>query len=201
MTYSFQVLMFNMFLTVVLQMPNCSASCLCVIYTVLYSFLILLTFFQVNLELPFSSPLLTDSGLVCVPCLSPVATLCFFTASCILSLPVPKNRWFGLTQARLSHLWQAKNPGGIGPTNNWYATRCPESPLPFIQKRLYPFGCKLPFNVQHSLGFLIKRLINRSISVGSLLLQICDDFLKKHLRQKELLLSLSLPQLGQISLR
>jgi hypothetical protein len=49
------------------------------------------------------------------PAFSFLAALPFSALSALFWETVPKNKWFGLTQAGLSQVWQTHSPSGIEP--------------------------------------------------------------------------------------
>lgn len=75
----------------------------------------------------------------------------FALASAMFSVCVPRNRWAGFTQARLSQRWQTKRPSGIGPTKASYDKRCARQYFRSIRMVPYPWLPMARDQTQHSL--------------------------------------------------
>jgi hypothetical protein len=58
----------------------------------------------------------------------------FFLMSRIFSDCVPRNKWSGFTQSRMSHVCKTHIPSGIGPRNAIQETRCALTALPPAQE-------------------------------------------------------------------
>lgn len=97
-----------------------------------------------------------------------------FDASCMFSFIVPRNKWSGLTQRGLSHLWQTwRNFGTALPVVSSYIIRCAKRVWDscFALNHPYPLLFKLPIQSQQ---FSVRNMLAKKSSIVFLRMAITD---------------------------